>query len=113
MRPIKGIWCTETDLYICGTKVELTVGQHYIFRHLASNPDRVFTRNELNANREYRAYFKGTNYFRGVDCVIKHIRRRIKLATGYTQIITTHYKLGYQLNRRWHVAEWKKREADR
>lgn len=113
MQPIKGIWLTETDLYICGTPVALTVGQHRLFAHMVKHPGRIFTRSELDALRAGQPYERVTTTRHSLDRYVGRLRGQIHRATGYTKIITTVRSIGYQVNRSWYDLEWHERVAVR
>ncbi len=113
MRSIKGIWLTETDLYICGTPVALTVGQHRLFAHMMNHPGRVFTRSELDDLRAGQPYERATATRYSLDRYIGRLRGQIRRATGYTKIISTVKSVGYQVNQHWYDLEWEKLVAVR
>jgi len=111
MRPVKGIWCHELDLYICGTAIRLTQGEMQIFTKLLSNPERIFSREMLYHARTGQARHKPDGNIRTINGFIKKIRQKIKVPTGFTKIIGAEYGMGYYLNRRWYEVELNKRKA--
>ncbi len=113
MRSIRGIWLTETDLYICGTPVALTAGQHRLFVHMAKRPERVFTYSDLETLRASQCYGRVTMTRNSHSQYISRLRTQIRCATGYTSIITTVQGVGYKLNQNWYDLEWEKHKAGR
>jgi DNA-binding response OmpR family regulator len=111
MLPVKGIWCNELELYICGTKIKLTVGEMRVFTILLSNPERIYSREALHQARVHDAYFKPDVNLRTIDILVKQTRKKIKNATGYCKVISSEYAMGYHLNRFWFENEIKKRKA--
>lgn len=110
-RPIKGIWCHDLDLYICGNPIRMTAGEMSILSALLEAPDNFFSRTELIEALSASIYSKPSHKIRSIDCFIRRIRKKIRDATGYTKIILTEYNAGYSLNRYWYKDELKKRQA--
>ncbi len=104
MKLVKGIWIFESQLYICGTAIKLTIGELLIFKTLYHQPRRIFTRDELSEVRMRSPYFRQKNV-RIVDKFISRIKKKITKEVGFTNIIITHYTQGYQLNGDWYNEE--------
>lgn len=111
MRPVKGLWCHELDLYICGKPVRLTIGEMQIFSALLAKPDWYLNREELNSARSPAAGAPQNYNPHAVEQYIRRIREKVRNATGYTAIISTEYSTGYRLNRNWYDLEFEKRQA--
>ncbi|MBY0538110.1 winged helix-turn-helix domain-containing protein [Patescibacteria group bacterium] len=99
---VKDIWCSEIDVYIKGTPVALTVREMMIFSLLLSKPDTIFSRETLLEAQKHGPYKRGRQRLRSIDAYVSRIKKKIKDATGYTNIIMAEYGMGYYLNRRWH-----------
>lgn len=102
-RPIKGVWIFESQLYICGTAIKLTVGEFKVFSTLYSQPDRIFTREEIRAKRILDAYYHDGSD-RAIDSFVRRIRKKIIESVGISTIVISHRGIGYQLNRDWYKA---------
>jgi DNA-binding response OmpR family regulator len=109
--PVKGIWCVELDVYICGTPVRLSVGEMRVFSVLLSDPEHIFSRQMLVQSRKKDPYHYGRDRLRSIDAFISRTREKIRATTGYTNIIIAEYGMGYHLNRKWYIAELQKRKA--
>jgi DNA-binding response OmpR family regulator len=105
MKPVRGIWVFESTLYVCGTKVKLTVSELKIIELLLRSPSRVFDRSQLLKARAVDAYTEPDRDERTVDSHMKRLRQKIFAQTGYRKIITSHYGIGYTLNRDWYHLE--------
>ncbi len=80
-----------------GTELKLTPCEYNLLKVLLSNPDRIFSRNELiNAVQGYD--FDG--YDRTIDSHVKNLRKKIAKLLPQKEIIETIYGVGYRLNSR-------------
>ena len=78
-------------VFVAGRHVELTYKEYELLRFLASNPDKVFTREAL-LNRVW-----GYDYYGGARTVDVHIRRlRSKIEDPDHQFIETIRNVGYR-----------------
>jgi two-component system alkaline phosphatase synthesis response regulator PhoP len=79
-------------VFVAGRQAELTYKEYELLRFLASNPDKVFTREAL-LNRVW-----GYDYYGGARTVDVHIRRlRSKIEDTEHQFIETIRNVGYRL----------------
>ena len=80
------------EVYVSGRKAVLTYKEYRLLVHLASNPGRVYSREELLTQ------IWGYDYFGGTRTVDVHIRRlRSKLEPGSRTFIETVWNVGYRL----------------
>lgn len=78
-----------------GSEVRLTPSEFNLLKTLLSQPDRVFTRNELiNVVQGYD--FEG--YDRTIDSHVKNLRKKLARHMGGREVISTIYGMGYKLN---------------
>jgi two-component system, OmpR family, alkaline phosphatase synthesis response regulator PhoP len=78
-------------VFVAGRQVELTYKEYELLRFLASNPDKVFTREAL-LNRVW-----GYDYYGGARTVDVHIRRlRSKIEDTEHLFIETIRNVGYR-----------------
>jgi len=78
-----------------GTAVGLTPTEFRVLYALASNPGRVFTREEL-VDKALGYQFEG--YERSIDAHIKNIRHKIEDEPRSPQFIITIYGVGYRFS---------------
>lgn len=76
-----------------GAPLDLTYREFTLLNHLASNPGRVFTREQLLSE------VWGYDYYGGTRTVDVHIRRlRAKLGAEHESLIATVWGVGYKLD---------------
>jgi two-component system response regulator BaeR len=78
-----------------GHELKLTPCEYNLLKTLLSNPNRIFSRNELiNVVQGYD--FEG--YERTIDSHIKNLRKKIASYLSGEEVISTIYGVGYKLN---------------
>ncbi len=102
---VRGIWVFESTLYVCGTKVKLTVSELKIIELLLTLPSRVFGHGQLLKARTFHACTEPDQDEHALYPHMKRLRRKIFDQTGYRKIITSHYGIEYTLNRDWYHLE--------
>ena len=81
------------DVQVSGTSIELTYKEYELLKLLASNPGRVFRREDI-LNRIW-----GDDYFGGTRTVDVHVRRlRSKLDDVSHEVIETMWRVGYRFS---------------
>jgi len=81
-------------VHYAGRKLQLTPVEFALIQTLASYPGRVFSRDQL-MNDMYSDYRVVSD--RAVDTHIKNLRKKLKEASGGTELIESVYGLGYRL----------------
>ena len=84
---------TSYEVMVRGESVLLTNTEYKILLTMASNPKKVFTREELLEIATEDYYVKMD---RVIDSHIKNLRQKIKLTSNDTKIIQTIYGVGYK-----------------
>ncbi len=87
---------TERHMVKCDDKnIDLTPIEFALFRVMAANPNRVFTRMQLLESSQGDV-FEG--YERTIDSHIKNLRKKIEPDPNHPQYIITVYGIGYKLS---------------
>lgn len=84
---------TSHEVMVRGEKVILTNTEYKILLTMASNPKKIFTREELLEIATEDYYVK---IDRVIDSHIKNLRQKIKLEVNDSKIIQTVYGVGYK-----------------
>jgi DNA-binding response OmpR family regulator len=80
---------------VAGRPLTLTVREHQLLTELASNPERVMTRDELYARVWKRSYDRRD---RSVDVYIGRLRAKLADALPGMNFIRTHTGIGYRFS---------------
>lgn len=83
--------CDRYEVTLKGRKVDLTYKEYELLKYLASNPNRVFSREALLRSVWEYDYFGGT---RTVDVHIRRLRSKIDDVTNH--FIETQWNVGYR-----------------
>lgn len=81
------------QLKIGGKEISLTNTEYKLLAKLSSNPNRIYTREELLSCVIEGYYDK---YDRVIDSHIKNLRQKIELDSSHPQMIKTVYGVGYR-----------------
>jgi len=80
---------------VCGRDIDLTPSEFTLLQVLLSQPERVFSRDELLARVQG---YDCEGYDRTIDTHIKNLRKKIAEHLPDQEIITTVYGMGYKLS---------------
>ncbi len=83
--------CDRYEVVLKGRKVDLTYKEYELLKYLASNPNRVFSRESLLRSVWEYDYFGGT---RTVDVHIRRLRSKIDDVSNH--FIETQWNVGYR-----------------
>ena len=86
----------DVDLYVAtkhGVKLELTLREYELLKHLATNPGRVFTREELL--EQVWGYEQAGGDSRTVDVTVRRLREKIEDDPSLPRYIETRRGVGY------------------
>ena len=86
----------DVDLYVAtkhGEKLELTLREYELLKHLATNPGRVFTREELL--EQVWGYEQAGGDSRTVDVTVRRLREKIEDDPSLPRYIETRRGVGY------------------
>ena len=79
---------------VCGTRVELAQKEYELLLHLANEPERVFTKDELL--RDVWGY-RTRSRTRTLDAHASRLRRKLRAAAPDTQLVENQWGVGYRL----------------
>ena len=84
----------DYTIYKNGIKVSLTIKEFEIFRHLVTNPEKVFTKDEL-----FRLVWHEENYQKNnvINVHIKNLRDKIEDDIKKPEYIVTYWGFGYKI----------------
>ena len=79
---------------VCGTRVELAQKEYELLLHLAIEPERVFTKDELL--RDVWGY-RTRSRTRTLDAHASRLRRKLRVAAPDAQLVENQWGVGYRL----------------
>ena len=79
---------------VCGTRVELAQKEYELLLHLANEPERVFTKDELL--RDVWGY-RTRSRTRTLDAHASRLRRKLRVAAPDAQLVENQWGVGYRL----------------
>jgi len=79
---------------VCGTRVELAQKEYELLLHLANEPERVFTKDELL--RDVWGY-RTRSRTRTLDAHASRLRRKLRAAAPDAQLVENQWGVGYRL----------------
>jgi DNA-binding response OmpR family regulator len=79
---------------VAGTRVDLSLKEYELLLHLASDPERVFTKEELL--RDVWG-FRARSRTRTLDAHASRLRRKLRAADPPVELVDNRWGVGYRL----------------